>query len=49
MNVVKRGLSRRALFKTLGLAASGIAAGRWLGPNAPMAQEPVSATRSQIW
>jgi DMSO/TMAO reductase YedYZ molybdopterin-dependent catalytic subunit len=40
MNVAERCLSRRTLFKTLGLASGGIAVGRWLGPNAAIAQEP---------
>ena len=43
MNFVERRLSRRALFKTVGMAAGGIAVGRWLGPNAAAAQELVPA------
>ena len=40
MNVLEGYLSRRTLFKTLGMATGGIAVGRWLGPRATMAQEP---------
>ena len=40
MSVVEGCLSRRTLFKTLGMATGGIAIGRWLEPNATMAQEP---------
>ena len=43
MRVAKRILSRRDLFATLGLATGGIALGRWLGPSAPMSQEPVQS------
>lgn len=43
MKVAKRCLSRRDLFKSLGAATSGIALGRWLEPDAAMAQEPVQA------
>lgn len=40
MNLAERRLSRRTLFKTLGIAGGGIAVGRCLGPNAAIAQEP---------
>jgi DMSO/TMAO reductase YedYZ molybdopterin-dependent catalytic subunit len=40
MNVAERCLSRRTLFKNLGMASGGIAVGQWLGPNAAIAQEP---------
>ena len=40
MNVTQRCLSRRGLLKILGVASSGIAATRWLGPDVTMAQEP---------
>ncbi|PYV67574.1 MAG: twin-arginine translocation pathway signal protein [Acidobacteria bacterium] len=40
MNVTERCLSRRGLLKILGVASSGIAATRWLGPDVTMAQEP---------
>ena len=40
MNVTERCLSRRGLLKILGVASSGIAATRWLVPDATMAQEP---------
>ena len=43
MNVLERSFSRRALFKTLGMATGGIAVDRWLGPNTAMAQEPAPA------
>ena len=43
MRVAERCLSRRDLFKSLGAATSGIALGRWLEPDAPMAQEPLQA------
>lgn len=43
MNVVERRLSRRDLFKTLGVATGGIAVGQWLGPNKATAQEQVPA------
>jgi DMSO/TMAO reductase YedYZ molybdopterin-dependent catalytic subunit len=43
MRVAERCLSRRDLFKSLGAATSGIALGRWLEPDAAMAQEPVRA------
>jgi DMSO/TMAO reductase YedYZ molybdopterin-dependent catalytic subunit len=43
MKVAERCLSRRDLFKSLGAATSGIALGRWLEPDAAMAQEPVQA------
>ena len=43
MKVAERCLSRRDLFKSLGAATSGIALGRWLAPNAAVAQEPVQA------
>jgi hypothetical protein len=39
MNATERCLSRRALLKTLRMAGSGIAFGRWLKPNVMMAQE----------
>jgi DMSO/TMAO reductase YedYZ molybdopterin-dependent catalytic subunit len=39
MNATERCLSRRALLKTLGMASSGIAFGRWLEPDVMMAQE----------
>src|SRR5467141_4985355 len=40
MNATERCLSRRGLLKILGMASSGIAASRWLAPEAGMAQEP---------
>ena len=43
MKVAKRCLSRRDLFKSLGVVASGIALDRWREPDAAMAQEPVQA------
>src|SRR5215470_17422151 len=43
MNVAERCLSRRDLFESLGAATSGIALGRWLEPDAAMAQEPLQA------
>jgi DMSO/TMAO reductase YedYZ molybdopterin-dependent catalytic subunit len=49
MNVVERCLSRRTLFKTLAAATGGIAAGRWFGANAAMAQEPVSANAMETF
>ena len=39
MNVTERCLSRRALLKTLRMAGSGIAFGRWLKPDVMLAQE----------
>src|SRR6266404_5240685 len=39
MNATERCLSRRALLKTLRMAGSGIAFGRWLEPDVMMAQE----------
>ena len=41
MNVTERCLSRRGLLKILGVASSGIAVSRWLGPDVTMAQDPV--------
>ena len=43
MNVAERCISRRTIFKTLGMATGGIAVGRWLGPNATVPQEPSPA------
>ena len=43
MSVAERSLSRRDLFRTLGVATGGITLGRWLGPRAVMGQEPVPA------
>ncbi len=43
MSVAERSLSRRDLFRTLGVAAGGITVGRWLGPRAVMGQEPAKA------
>ena len=43
MSVAERSLSRRDLFRTLGLATGGITVGRWLGPRAVMGQEPAKA------
>jgi len=40
MNATERCLSRRGLLKLLGMASSGIAASRWLAPDATMAQQP---------
>jgi DMSO/TMAO reductase YedYZ molybdopterin-dependent catalytic subunit len=40
MNVTERCLSRRGLLKILAGASTGVAAGRWLGSNVAMAQEP---------
>src|SRR6266481_3374856 len=40
MNATERCLSRRGLLKILGMASSGIAASRWLAPDAGMAQQP---------
>jgi len=40
MNMTERSLSRRGLLKIVGVASSGIAIGRWLGPHVTMAQEP---------
>src|SRR4029077_6702432 len=40
MNATERCLSRRGLLKLLGMAGSGIAASRWLAPDATMAQQP---------
>src|ERR1700736_2653604 len=39
-NVTERCLSRRGLLKILGVASSGIATARCLGPHVTMAQEP---------
>jgi len=43
MNVEERRLSRRDLFKALGVTTGGITLGRRLGPKAVMAQEPIQA------
>src|SRR2546421_3105033 len=40
MNMTERCFSRRGLLKMVGVASSGIAIGRWLGPHVTMAQEP---------
>jgi DMSO/TMAO reductase YedYZ molybdopterin-dependent catalytic subunit len=44
MNATERCLSRRALLKTLRMAGSGIAFGRWLEPDVIMAQELAPGT-----
>jgi len=40
MHATERCLSRRGLLKILGMAGTGIAASRWLAPDAAMAQQP---------
>ncbi len=42
MHATQRSLSRRGLLKILGMAGSGIAASRWLAPDATMAQQPAA-------
>ena len=42
MRATQRSLSRRGLLKILGMAGSGIAASRWLAPDATMAQQPAA-------
>jgi DMSO/TMAO reductase YedYZ molybdopterin-dependent catalytic subunit len=42
MRATQRSLSRRGLLKILGMAGSGIAAARWLAPDASMAQQPAA-------
>ena len=42
MHATQRSLSRRGVLKILGMAGSGIAASRWLAPDATMAQQPAA-------
>jgi DMSO/TMAO reductase YedYZ molybdopterin-dependent catalytic subunit len=42
MHATERSLSRRGLLKILGMAGTGIAASRWFGPDAAMAQQPTA-------
>jgi DMSO/TMAO reductase YedYZ molybdopterin-dependent catalytic subunit len=42
MHTTQRCLSRRSVLKILGMASSGIAASRWLAPDAAMAQQPAA-------
>jgi len=42
MHTTQRSLSRRSVLKILGMASSGIAASRWLAPDATMAQQPAA-------
>ena len=42
MRATQRSLSRRGVLKILGMAGSGIAASRWLAPDATMAQQPAA-------
>jgi len=42
MHATQRFLSRRSVLKILGMASSGIAASRWLAPDAAMAQQPAA-------
>jgi len=42
MRATQRSLSRRDLLKILGMAGSGIAASRWLAPDATVAQQPAA-------